>query len=106
MLNDPIVEEILRFREAHAESKNFDLKAIFQELKAEEKASGRAFVRLSTREPYQAKRLKAEPSRTLDPINDSKLDEEFAECLKEVEREDWFRTAMYEGWNTENGGCI
>ena len=37
MLNDPIVEEIRRFRDEHAARFNYDLDAIFDDIKRSEK---------------------------------------------------------------------
>lgn len=41
---DPIVEEIHREREAYAAEFNHDLEAIFQDIKRQERASGREYV--------------------------------------------------------------
>ena len=49
MWNDPIVAEVREVREAHAEKHNFDLEAIYRDLKAKEQASGRRFVRYPPR---------------------------------------------------------
>ena len=46
MWKDPIVEEIRKIRDAHARKFNYDLQAIFEELKKQEEASGRQFVSL------------------------------------------------------------
>ncbi|VAX09569.1 hypothetical protein MNBD_GAMMA26-357 [hydrothermal vent metagenome] len=46
MLTDPIVDEVRKVREAHAAKFNYDLEAIFWDLKKREKASGKHFVRL------------------------------------------------------------
>jgi len=43
-MNDPIVEEVRRVRAAHAERFNYDLDAIFRDIKEQEKRSGRQFV--------------------------------------------------------------
>jgi hypothetical protein len=43
-MNDPIVDEVRRARDAHAARFNYDLDAIFKDLKEEEKRSGRNFV--------------------------------------------------------------
>jgi uncharacterized protein (DUF433 family) len=48
-MNDPIVDEIRRIREAHAASFNYDLNAIFRDIKAQEKKSGHRFVDLVAR---------------------------------------------------------
>jgi hypothetical protein len=45
MCSDPVVSEVRRVREAHAAKCNFDLDAIFADLKANERASGRKYVR-------------------------------------------------------------
>ena len=44
MWEDPIVEEVRKAREAHAAKFNYDLQAIYRDLKAQEKHSGRTFV--------------------------------------------------------------
>ena len=49
MWNDPIVAEVRQVREAHAAKFNFDLDAIFADLKAKERASGRKCVRYPPR---------------------------------------------------------
>ncbi len=41
---DPIVEEVRRIRDAHAARFNYDLDAIFLDIKEQEKKSGRTFV--------------------------------------------------------------
>jgi len=43
-MNDPIVNEVRRVRDAHAARFNYDLDAIFKDLKEQEKRSGRNFV--------------------------------------------------------------
>jgi hypothetical protein len=43
-MNDPIVEEVRRVRDAHAARFNYDLDAIFQDIKEQEKKSGHKFV--------------------------------------------------------------
>ncbi len=59
MLNDPIVDEIHRLREAYAAQFNYDLQAIYRDLKEKEKASGRTFVHLPPKpaEPADAEVL-------------------------------------------------
>lgn len=44
MKDDPIVEEVRKVREAYAAKFNYDLEAIFQDLKRQERESGRTFV--------------------------------------------------------------
>ena len=48
---DPIVDEVRRVRDAHAAKFNYDLRAIFRDLKAKEAASGRKYVRYEPRRP-------------------------------------------------------
>jgi hypothetical protein len=43
-MNDPIVDEVRRVRDAHAAQFNYDLDAIFQDIKEREKKSGLKFV--------------------------------------------------------------
>ena len=42
--SDPIVDEVRRIRDAHAAKFNYDPKAIFQDIKEQEKRSGLKFV--------------------------------------------------------------
>ena len=55
MWQDPIVEEVRKVRQEHAVKFSFDLKAIFADLKKQEKKSSRKFVTF-------------EPKRTLVPV--------------------------------------
>lgn len=41
---DPIVDEVRRVRDAHAATFNYDLDAIFEDIKEQEKKSGLKFV--------------------------------------------------------------
>lgn len=43
-MNDPIVDEVRRVRDAHAARFNYDLDAIFQDIKEREQQSGLVFV--------------------------------------------------------------
>lgn len=43
-MNDPIVDEVRAVRDAHAALFNYDLDAIFQDIKEQEKNSGLKFV--------------------------------------------------------------
>lgn len=52
MMRDLIVEEIPQVRREHAKKFNFDLEAIFEDLKQKERNSGRKVVR---REPRPAR---------------------------------------------------
>ena len=51
MWEDPIVEEIHKWRAEYAAKFNYDLDAIFADIKKREKASGRKFVSLPPRKP-------------------------------------------------------
>ena len=55
-MNDPIVDEVRRVRDAHAARFNYDLDAIFRDIKEQEKKSGRTFVSFAPTkaEPNQA----------------------------------------------------
>jgi hypothetical protein len=48
-MNDPIVEEVRQVRAEYAEKFNYDLKAIFADLRKQQEASGREFVMFSAR---------------------------------------------------------
>jgi hypothetical protein len=43
-MNDPIVDEVRRIRDAHAAMFNYDLDAIFRDIKEQEQKSGLKFV--------------------------------------------------------------
>ena len=45
-MNDPIVDEVRRVRDAHAARFNYDLDAIFRDISEQEKKSGRKFILL------------------------------------------------------------
>ena len=44
MLQDPIVEEVRRHRDEYAKQFNYDLQAIYQDLKQKQEKSGRKIV--------------------------------------------------------------
>jgi hypothetical protein len=50
-MNDPIVDEVRRVRDAHAARFNYDLDAIFQDIKERETKSGLKFVQGVARQP-------------------------------------------------------
>lgn len=58
-MNDPIVDEVRRVRDAHATMFNYDLDAIFRDIKEQEKSSGLKFVSYPPRS--------TEPNKTLQP---------------------------------------
>ena len=56
---DEIVEETRRIREEHAEEFNYDLEAIYRDLKEQEKKSGRKVLSLPAKQPMQVGRTKS-----------------------------------------------
>ena len=58
-MNDPIVDEVRQVRDKHAAMFNYDLDAIFQDIKEQEKKSGLKFVSYPPR--------RTEPDQTLQP---------------------------------------
>jgi hypothetical protein len=54
-MNDPIVDEVRRVRDAHAASFNYDLHAIFLDIKRREKERGLNFVDGVARQPVPNK---------------------------------------------------
>lgn len=46
MIKDPVVEEVRQLRDEYAKQFNYDLEAIYRDLKAQEKKSGRKYVSL------------------------------------------------------------
>jgi hypothetical protein len=51
---DPIVDEVRRARDAYAAQFNYDLQAIFRDLKEQEKRSGRKIVSPPRSDPSKA----------------------------------------------------
>lgn len=56
MIDDPIVAEVRKIRDQYAAKFNYDLDAIYRDLKEREKASGRSYVR------YPPRRCQPQPS--------------------------------------------
>lgn len=54
MWKDPIVEEIHKFREEHAKKFDYNLEAIFKDLKERERKSGRKFISLPIKRKVEA----------------------------------------------------
>ena len=54
---DPIIAELRAARDEHAARFNHDVKAIFRDLQARQRASGRKYVR------YPVRRIASEPER-------------------------------------------
>jgi hypothetical protein len=55
MFKDPIVDEVRKVRQAHAAKFNYDLQAIFNDLKKQEMASERKGKRLTLKKGKQRK---------------------------------------------------
>jgi len=53
MTRDPIVDEVRQFRDAHAKHFQYDLEAIYRDIRAKQTQSGRQVVSLPPR-PVQA----------------------------------------------------
>jgi hypothetical protein len=51
MWEDPIVEEVRRIRHEHAAAFNYDLRRIYDDLKEQEKQSGKTFVSFPPKRP-------------------------------------------------------
>lgn len=52
MMNDPVIEEVRRYRQLHAARYNNDLAAICAALKVREQSSDRAVVNCPERRPH------------------------------------------------------
>jgi hypothetical protein len=66
-MNDAIVDEVRRVRDAHAAMFHYDLDAIFQDIKEQERRSGLKFVSYPPRrtEPI----IELQPIRTATPVS-------------------------------------
>ena len=73
-MNDPIVDEVRRVRDAHAARFNYDLQAIFLDIKKREKERGLNFVNGVALQPTPNKTL--QPTGAAIPVSqDSKSPE-------------------------------
>lgn len=63
--SDPIVDEVRRIRDAHAARFNYDPKAIFRDIKEQEKRSGRKYVSFAENSPALQRR---EPTGSRVPV--------------------------------------
>ena len=68
-MNDPIVDEVRRVRDAHAARFNYDLHAIFLDIKKREKERGLHFVDGVARQPVPNKTL--QPTGAAVPVSQS-----------------------------------
>lgn len=66
-MTDPIVDEVRRVRDAHAARFNYDLDAIFQDIKEREKKSGLVFVQGVARQPVPNEAL--QPTGAAMPVS-------------------------------------
>jgi hypothetical protein len=68
-MNDPIVDEVRRVRQAHAARFHYDLDAIFRDINEQEKKSGRKFVSFT---PPKTEPIKApEPTGPAPTVSDT-----------------------------------
>ncbi|MBM4031364.1 MAG: hypothetical protein FJ291_06205 [Planctomycetes bacterium] len=67
MWKDPIVEEVRRVRDAHAARFGYDLRAIYEDFKARERALGREIVYFPPRPATRAPRSGHSESATVHP---------------------------------------
>ena len=68
-MNDPIVDEVRRVRDAYAARFNYDLHAIFLDIKKRETESGLNFVNGVARQPVQNKAL--QPTEPAMPVSET-----------------------------------
>lgn len=47
--NDPIVDEVRRFRDQHTAQFGYDIQEIFKNIRSQQKSSGRKYVRFPAR---------------------------------------------------------
>ena len=62
--SDPIVDEVRRARDAYAARFNYDLRAIFRDLKEQEKRSGRQIVSYAEDDQQFEPNMAVKPTRT------------------------------------------
>jgi hypothetical protein len=65
-MNDPIVDEVRGVRDAHAARFNYDLDAIFQDIKEREQKNGLKFVQGEARLPVQNQAIR--PTEAAMPV--------------------------------------
>jgi hypothetical protein len=61
-MNDPIVDEVRRIRDAQAAKFNYDPDAIFRDIKEQEKRSGRKYVSFADDTATRSQRVVAPPA--------------------------------------------
>lgn len=72
-MNDPIVDEVRRIRDAQAARFNYDLDAIFQDIKKREKESGLVFVQGVARQPAVGAAPVSENAKVAEPVRAAEL---------------------------------
>lgn len=70
-MNDPIVDEVRRVRDEHAARFNYDLRAIFLDIKKREKERGLEFVDGVARQPAPAPIQAPQPTGGAIPVSQS-----------------------------------
>jgi len=71
-MNDPIVDDVRRIREAHGARFNFDLWAIFRDIKEQQERSGLTFVSFADQPAAaspESSGLTAMPPHIADPVS-------------------------------------
>lgn len=68
-MNDPIVDEVRRIRDAHAARFNYDLDAIFRDIKEKEKKCGHQFISGVARPATKIQPL--QPAQGIVPVSES-----------------------------------
>lgn len=71
MWEDPIVLEIRKIRDEQSARFNYDLEAIYRDLKDHEQRSGRKVVSFPPRKPQQEGKLKKTPLPSSPPLGKS-----------------------------------
>jgi len=74
-MNDPIVDEVRQVRDAYAARFNYDLDAIFRDMKEREKKSGLKFVQGVARQPMNPA---LQPTGAATPVSPSSKSTEAA----------------------------
>ena len=67
---DPIVDEVRRIRDAHAAKFNYDLKAIFRDIKEQERRSGLTFVSFADEPSGVMPNQKVQPTGAAIPVSE------------------------------------
>jgi hypothetical protein len=68
-MSDPIVDEVRKIRDAHAARFNYDLRAIFLDIKKREKERGLQFIDGVARQPMPGQTL--QPTGAAAPVSEN-----------------------------------